>query len=727
MSEVETSGHSVVVPELGIYFSSEQLDYLNKYFTNLEQTCNHALNSYYERMIPSGGGPNLLGMDVPGSIEAIMERLVQRIITGVGTLDPRFASKYVLSTGSTYEHYKINEFDEFDFMVRLDQLSSPALNVCAGNATCDVIDNPESVPKGYARVYVKREGNQDHQWSDFMDENGFLLPHKIRHRFYELVRWAVKAIPVSMSVDEVDETKLPGASGKVLDVGILSDVLHLDPDDHVYIGIGDPDQDIFPEPKDFSIKVSQDGPAVRLDMVVPATHGVEEQRVSVDLTISIGVNKWPQACDFPDRISHCHVDAIHSYRAGTKGFHVVCTGPHESLDCSHPETLWRISHSSAEMDMMTHFDHCSIPAKVMRITKILIGCMRDADSFKNLGDLFQPLIENSKHVSLDNTQLETLSTYVLKTLFLFELENYTDVEDWLESRVSCRVLSIILALLSALKRKEQRSYFYPEYNVLLRKGVDISASENVSETLLDLLKFLNDFSLARPDNVVLSPSLIASISFENDVAALWKKQIVDAKKEECIDVSSMKFTERQILYLNALYQQVAAFTKFRGPSEELHKFYMGQKDGDAKMDKAGYETMLIILDSLITQMKLNKSKLQEASQKYLYQVASTKLWNAFRGTHTSQDEKLAEKVIATVTTLIANLDDEPECAEALEDFLIRIYHCSWVNGWFMEDVSQCLEPPDLTRVKQYARRVLDGSDAQEEFEKAVMRKEEWAM
>ena len=65
--------------------------------------------------------------------------------------------------------------------------------------------------------------------------------------------------------------------------------------------------------------------------------------------------------------------------------------------------------------------------------------------------------------------LTCVSTYMLKTLFYFELESESDLSSWGLGSVSRHVLRILDALLQALRYKNLRSYFFPEHNVMLRK------------------------------------------------------------------------------------------------------------------------------------------------------------------------------------------------------------------------------------------------------------------
>ena len=722
------------LPELDLSFDEDQVQYLNRYFTNIEQTCNHALNSYYGTMTPSGGGPNLLGMDTPGSIEATIERLVQRLVTGVGKLDPRFASKFVLSTGSTYEHYKINRPDEYDFMIRLDQVSCPGLDGNRDSPPCRIIDDPTKIPHGFARVHLAGQSNLAKEWAEFLDSDGCLLPHKIRHRFFDLIRWAIKAIPASM--EDVNECKLPGASGKVLDVGTLADIFHIDSTKHVFVAIGDPAQDVFPEPRDFSIKVVQDGPAVRLEINMPPTEELlEAHNVSVDLTLSIGFVGWPSMSDFPDRILQSHVDAVNSYRAAQKGFYVVGTGPHESIACQGKDSLWRISNSTAEMELMTHYDHCSIPAKVMRVMKIVTGLLSDPSAFEDFATDLKVLI--SPTVSqIDPRPLYLISSYALKTLFLFELEKFTQVEDWLESGVSIRVLSVMRGLLKSLEKKSMRSYFFPKSNVLLKKGLSVDLSSSDFSVLAGCIRRMHECSKKQTIQVAIDDKLESSIAFENDLSSLWRSRINEETVNQ--DGTETDFAERQYTYLNLVFTELIGYLKMRSTKKEFisRTSLNGLVSSVDIVKNRGIQRLLRLLNIILEQSRTT-AEVRPLDSHTINLLTGVLLKNLeeFRSESHWEPQNTAQCLVHVLQTFVmdnnGNVEAGKETARLVKIFtsyLGELRQSSFENAWFVEDIYERLQPNDLAKVTEFAQCVVSGKYyAQQGLEEAVRRGEEWAM
>ena len=67
--------------------------------------------------------------------------------------------------------------------------------------------------------------------------------------------------------------------------------------------------------------------------------------------------------------------------------------------------------------------------------------------------------------ALKNTG-KLVSSYVLKTLVLFEWKQYPEDEMWTGSNLSQRLLSILRRLVDCLRERNLRSFFYTDYNLL---------------------------------------------------------------------------------------------------------------------------------------------------------------------------------------------------------------------------------------------------------------------
>lgn len=82
-----------------------------------------------------------------------------------------------------------------------------------------------------------------------------------------------------------------------------------------------------------------------------------------------------------------------------------------------------------------------------------------------------------------------ISSYVLKTLVLFEWQENPAEELWSETNLSQRLLSILRRLVACLKQKKLRSFFYADYNILIPSSItqdmDYLNASNIISILLD--------------------------------------------------------------------------------------------------------------------------------------------------------------------------------------------------------------------------------------------------
>lgn len=99
-----------------------------------------------------------------------MERLVQRLICSIGHTDSRFASKFLISlqsSGGYTEHLSGRKV--LEYIVRLDDLSSPQMYKESRKPKCDILEcDNENV--GYAKIVVKDQK----KWAEFVNNNGYL-------------------------------------------------------------------------------------------------------------------------------------------------------------------------------------------------------------------------------------------------------------------------------------------------------------------------------------------------------------------------------------------------------------------------------------------------------------------------------------------------------------------------------------------------------------------------
>lgn len=206
-----------------------------------------------------------------------------------------------------------------------------------------------------------------------------------------------------------------------------------------------------------SIKIGHKGPSVTL---VLTWNGRKYRKldISIDITPAIKFFHWPQWTDISATTTTCLGAAKESYSKTLKekvtklGFHVVAVTP-----------LWRASFSVAEMHILKSFSPDS-----NRLT-----CYRCAKYFRDQhkGDNF------------------VLTSYVLKTGFLFELEKFPDEKFWSNEELFARLDGMMKHLLREAKEEVLGSYFVSSFSVSKSEMEDIlpHAIQRVLDDLLLLM------------------------------------------------------------------------------------------------------------------------------------------------------------------------------------------------------------------------------------------------
>ncbi|KAK3927950.1 Structural protein 1 [Frankliniella fusca] len=408
--------------------------------------------------------------DVAPGVEAVCERLVQRLLCAVGAADPRFASKYLVCldrrtsgevrvgptrfpTRSTHLEQTLtalslpqSESLTLEYLVRLDALSSPALYPGDPPPPCRVLEGAaqEAVPQGYARLRISPSVME--QWSELLSPNGFIRRDKVQERFVELL--AAAAAPVSSPAPrpakppaggvplpaptpaprgprgphsplQVDESRLCGAPGKVVDAAVLADLLALPADGQLFLASG---TERYPDPRDARIAIVEGSPWVRLRLGLT-------RDVLVKLVLGVGVDRWPRGSDLPARVPLTHPDCLLYQHAAAQGCFLVAAGPPPVLRCDDRPCTWQVWAPGAEAALLRHFGARSAVQRALRG----LGAVRRA------------------------LALRAVSRHALRSLLLWRLEDGGDLEDgdedllmarWLPSSAPLHVIAVLDRLIA---------------------------------------------------------------------------------------------------------------------------------------------------------------------------------------------------------------------------------------------------------------------------------------
>ena len=387
-------------------------------------------------------------------IQRRVRKVINAILLEVWRENPFFKTT-LINSGSFYEGTKVGMPDEFDFFIQLDALSSPE-DVSFEELPCSTV----CVVPGKAACENVRFAFTDQDYgSHFFDFRDFEWKRTIKTPFYNIFNSKAKNFEAyGMKVVlpyENYASKTPPA-------------------------------------------LSKHGPAYTLLL---EWNGGESDlykgmKISVDLTLAVRINSKSTLrgleFDSPSgRVLKSVLDslpyflAVGSYRDPLSEEHPDYFKKEEE---QHPglrpiNFVLRCSQSSFEhLLFVQEFGSDSGQSKCLRLLKVLRDMMfPDAELSAETGKTDK--IEDSKlayWISVaDDFSIEAdklISSYVLKTLVLYEWQKNTDAELWTGSNLTQRLISILQDLVRRLKGKKLTSFFYSDYSLFKKDSLDVDFS-----------------------------------------------------------------------------------------------------------------------------------------------------------------------------------------------------------------------------------------------------------
>ena len=221
---------------------------------------------------------------------------------------------------------------------------------------------------------------------------------------------------------------------------------------------------------------------------------------------------------------------------------------------SRPENFClRCSHSCLEQGLFRQtFGFDSGQAKCLRLLKVLRDIVfPDTTEFKgrsNDSGFFLFFVELAADPLKDTGRL--LSSYVLKTLVLFEWQLYPEKEQWSGNNLSQRFLNILRSLVDHLKERKMRSFFYADYNIFpssVTREMDFLNVASIIVILLDGLSFVDNMNVYNFEECLtkLKEDFIDIIYRKKSLTALllsgvWDTFFQDPSVEEVVQKSLRK-------------------------------------------------------------------------------------------------------------------------------------------------------------------------------------------
>ena len=388
-------------------------------------------------------------------IQRRVRKVINAILLEVWRENPFFMTT-LINSGSFYEGTKVGKPDEFDFFIQLDAFSPPE-DVDFDELPCSTVC---VVPRESACENVRFAFTDQEYGSHFFDFKDFEWKRTIKTPFYNIFN----------------------SKAKNFEAYGMKVVLLYEGDDTVKA----------PPP------LSKHGPAYTLLL---EWNGGESDlykgmKISVDLTLAVRINSKSTLrgleFDSPSgRVLKSVLDslpyflAVGSYRDPLSEEHPDCFKKEEE---QYPgwrpiNFVLRCSQSSFEQLLFVQeFGSDSGQSKCLRLLKVLRDMMfPDAELSAETGKTDK--IEDSKLAywicvadDFSNEADKLISSYVLKTLVLYEWQKNTDAELWTGSNLTQRLISILQDLVRRLKGKKLTSFFYSDYSLFKKDSLDVDFS-----------------------------------------------------------------------------------------------------------------------------------------------------------------------------------------------------------------------------------------------------------
>ena len=405
-------------------------------------------------------------------IQRRVRKVINAILLEVWRENPFFKTT-LINSGSFYEGTKVGKPDEFDFFIQLDAFSSPE-DVNFKELPCSTV---YVVPSKSACENVRVAFTDREYGSHYMplfDLRDFEWKRTIKTPFF----------------------KIFNSKAKDFEAYGMKVVLPYEGDDIVKA----------PPP------LSKHGPAYTLLLEWNGGESdlYKEMKISVDLTLAVRINSKSTLrgleFDSPSgRVLKSVLDSL-PYFLAVGSYKDPLSEEHPDYFKKEEEQypglrpinfVLRCSQSSFEQLLFVQeFGSNSGQSKCLRLLKVLRDMMfPDAEHSAETGKTDK--IEDSKlayWISIaddsSNEAVKLISSYVLKTLVLYEWQKNTNAKLWTGSNLSQRLISILQELVRRLKGKKLTSFFYSDYSLFQKDSLDVhfSNAAAIIQILVDRLE-----------------------------------------------------------------------------------------------------------------------------------------------------------------------------------------------------------------------------------------------
>ncbi|XP_046144601.1 uncharacterized protein LOC114877064 [Osmia bicornis bicornis] len=489
------------------------------------------LNAYFHKLVDQAQNDSLN----LSAIEAVVESLIQRLMLGVGNLDRRFSSMFLVSLN---EPRRIKQL-RFEYLLRIDELSRPSASSEVEVSRVSV-EEDTSLP-GFIRLKLLPAGTEF--WHEYMDAAGRLRRDLVKAKLANLLATAIKR-----DVANLMEGQSCVSPGQVVDAEVLDKILKQPDDCRIFYGTAASDGPLR-EARNHRVAMIEDAGGILLRI---ALNGLKAREVEVRLLIGIGISSWPSLADYPRRIPLYHCDALLHYTVAQSGMYAVAVGPYSGARCENRATLWRVRFPAAEKIISQQYAADSVLALTESVLLEILYELREGRRTN------VPMKSKTTRKGVSSTQdrLRVVSRHIMRTVHRWSLERTgpDPLTSWSPDTLSRHVLLALDELVAALKCQNLRCYFHPRCNVMLqcaRGGIVHHEDSYVSdcrllESYLETLHY-RSFSMTRD---VPRPLDV----MESELIVRWRDVMTSLPRG--IPSQDHGYSPRQLEYFSLILEQV---------------------------------------------------------------------------------------------------------------------------------------------------------------------------
>ena len=387
-------------------------------------------------------------------IQRRVRKVIKAILLEVWRENPFFKTT-LINSGSFYEGTKVGMPDEFDFFIQLDALSSPE-DVSFEELPCSTVC---VVPSKAACENVRFAFTDQEYGSHFFDFGDFEWKRTIKTPFYNIFNSKAKNFEAyGMKVVlpyENYASKTPPALSK-----------H-GPAYTLLLEWNGGESDLYKGMKisvdlTLAVRINSKSTLRGLEFDSPSGRVLKSVLDSLPYFLAVGSYKDPLSEEHPD-----YFKKEEEQYPGLRPINFV-------LRCSQS--------SFEQLLFVQEFGSDSGQSKCLRLLKVLRDMMfPDAEHSAETGKTDKIKDFNLAYwISIADDPLDDagklISSYVLKTLVLYEWQKNTNAKLWTGSNLTQRLISILQELVRCLKCKKLTSFFYSDYSLFKKDSLDVDFS-----------------------------------------------------------------------------------------------------------------------------------------------------------------------------------------------------------------------------------------------------------